>query len=149
MNVRSTIALARMSLLFLLAESPCVCLSAARAPDYVGVIVLVGAIIIASPAGIVVSRALRGGLEDHLADSYRRLEWLFQLAAATSLIGVTLVSLHRPPFETVGMGISAVGMVVAAGLLVGSSGWRGRPGGRISIWTDGDRPAQHGDRRAG
>ncbi len=140
MNIRSEITLARMSLLFLLAESPCVCLPAARAPDYVGVIVLAGAIIIASPAGVVVSRALRAGLEEDLAKSYRKVEWLFLLAAATSLAGVMLASLRRSPFETVGMGISAVGMGVAIGLLVGFSVWRGRPGGRISIPTDGDWP---------
>lgn len=141
MNVGSMIALARMSLLFLLAESPCVYLPAARAPDYVGVMVLVGAIVIASPAGIVVARALRGGVEEDLAASYRKVEWLFLLAAATSLAGVLLVSLGRPSFERVGLGISAVGMVLAAGMLVGSARWHGRPGGRISIPMERDRPA--------
>lgn len=141
MNIGSTISLARMSLLFLLAESPCVCLPAARAPDYVGVLVLVGAIVIASPAGIVVARALRGGMEEDLAESYRKVEWLFLAAAATSLAGVLLVSLGRPPFGLVGLGISAVGMVLAVGLLVGSARWRGRPGGHISIPTNRDRPA--------
>ncbi len=135
------IALARMSLLFLLAESPCVCLPAARAPDYVGVLVLVGAIVIASPAGIVVARALRGGMEEDLAESYRKVEWLFLVAAAASLAGVLLVSLGRPPFEAVGLGISAVGMVLAVGLLAASARRRGGPGGSVSIRTDRSGPA--------
>jgi hypothetical protein len=143
MTVRLATVFVRMAFLFFLAESPFAPLLAGRYPAYVVPIVLVGAPVIAAPLGIVVARALRRKREDELAETYRRLEGYYILAAIASQVGVVMASLGRGTVGTLGVVVSAGGTSAALWLLlkaasVGSArgarrpasmddGMRGRP----------------------
>lgn len=118
MSVRTATTLARMAFLFFLAESPLAPLLAHRFPDRVAAIVLVGALLIGTPPGIVLARALQRGAEDELAEDYRRSERSHGLAAAASLLGVLLATLGRPDLAALGLLIAAGGMVAASRLLL-------------------------------
>jgi hypothetical protein len=121
MSIRSAIALVRMALLFILAESPFVLLLAGLYPGYVVAIVLVGAFVVAAPLGVVLAGALRGSSEDELAEKYRKSERLYFLAAAASQLGVIMTSLGRGAVGTPGLVVSAGGMLAALWLLLKAS----------------------------
>jgi hypothetical protein len=127
MSVRSATTLVRMALLFFLAGSPFVPLLAGIYPGHVTPIVLAGALVLAAPPGIVLARALQRGLEDELAERYRRSERSYFLAAAASQLGVVMVSLGRGAVGAPGIVLSAGGMLAAFWLLLKAS-----PAGRSS-----------------
>ncbi len=118
MTVRSAMILARMALLFFLAESPFAPLLGLRYPGHVAAIVLAGAVVVAAPMGLLLARAIRAGSEDQLAERYRKTEWSYLLAAAASLAGVILTIRGRGDLGASGILLSAGGMLTALWLLL-------------------------------
>jgi hypothetical protein len=118
MSIRSAIVLARMALLFFLAESPFVQLLAGVYPDHIVPIILAGALVIAAPPGIVLARALQRGLEDEFAENYRKLERFYVLAATASQVVVVMATLGRRTVGAPGLVVSAAGMSAALWLLL-------------------------------
>jgi hypothetical protein len=136
MSTRYAIRLARMALLFVLATSPFVPFLAAVYPGHVVPIILLGAVAIAAPLGIVFARSLLRGLEDELVERYRKSEVFYLLAASASQLGVVMASLTRGAVATLGIVMSAAGMLAAMWLL-----WKVSPAGSRRNRT---LPAPHG-----
>lgn len=118
MSVRSTIVLMRLAVLFFLAASPFVAFLAESYPARVVPIVLVGALGVSLPVGVVLTRAMQQGLEEEFAARYRRVEAVFFLAAVASQAGAVLSSLGRGTVGGLGIVVSTVGMLAALWLLL-------------------------------
>jgi hypothetical protein len=136
MSVRSAVVLVRLALLFFLAESPFVPLLAGLYPGYVVPIVLAGALAVSVPLGVVLAHALQRGLEDEFAEEYRKLERFYFLAAAASLVGVILASLGRGAIGTLGVVVSAGGMLAAGWMLLKAAPAVSRRDGRLAAPMD-------------
>jgi hypothetical protein len=139
MSIRYAVVLVRLALLFFLAESPLIPLLAGLYPGYVVPIVLAGALVVSVPVGIVLAHALQRGLEGEFAEEYRKLERFYFLAAAASLAGVLMVSLGRGPIGTLGLIVSAGGMLAAGWMLLKAAPAGSRREGQLATPMDPGR----------
>jgi hypothetical protein len=118
MSVRSTVVFMRLAVFFFLAASPSVAFIAALFPAHVVPIVLVGALGVSLPVGVVLVRAMQQGLEEEFAGRYRKLEAVFFLTAAVSQIGWILSISGRGTAGALGLLVSTFGLLAACWLLL-------------------------------
>jgi hypothetical protein len=139
MSLRSTIVFMRLAIFFFLAGGPFAAFCAGLFSTLVVPIVLVGALVLSVPLGLVLARALRSGREEEFMARCRKHEWAFFVAAVVSQVGLIVAWPGRGPMGSLGVILSAGGMLAAFGLLVRLAAMEGQRDGQVLAPVDPGR----------